>query len=126
MKHIKLFEAYIAENGYSRTLGFRYSEPTIKYQVDFDFSDKTLFKFDLSQDIREALSEFDVKCEDVIKHDEGYSMIISVFNEKEVDSIIDQFIKQMFSEYQAPIEPTTIVVRKAPTRIPVESTEPVD
>jgi len=125
MKHIKLFEAYIAENGYSRTLGFRYSEPTMRFQIDFDFSDKTLFKYDLSEDIEEALNAIDVKYEGVMKHETGYSAIILIFNEKEIDSIIDQLGKYMFAEYQAPIANDTIVVRKAPTNLVVAPQEPL-
>ena len=123
MKHIKLFEAFVVENGlggYSRTLGFRYSEPNIKFQVDFDFTDKTLIKYDLTKDIQEALNAIDVKCEAVDKHENGYSVLINVYNEKEVTGIIDEFIKYMYSEYQAPIDTEHIVARKSPTRIPAQ------
>ena len=106
MKHIRLYEEY------TRTVGFRYSEPTLKFQIDFDFDDETLEQYDLSNDIKLAFVDSDTKCDSVIRHDNGYSVIISIYNEKELDSVIEEFSKFMHDEYQLELK-SDLRVRKS-------------
>lgn len=106
MKHIRLYEEY------TRTVGFRYSEPTLKFQVDFDFDDASLEEYDLSKDIKLGFADTETKCDSVTRHDNGYSVIISVYNEKELDSVIEEFSKFMYDEYQLELK-SDIRVRKS-------------
>mgnify|MGYP006055001903 FL=1 len=106
MKHIRLYEEY------TRTVGFRYSEPTLKFQIDFNFTDETLDQYDLSDDIKLAFADSDTKCDSVNRHDNGYSAIISIYNEKELNSVIEEFEKFMHDEYQVELK-SDLRVRKS-------------
>jgi len=74
---------------YSRTVGFRYSEPTIEFELEVesseDFNPKDVISFLDSKRVKHDI--------DII--DGNYmKLTITVYNEKEIDTIINQMIER--------------------------------
>jgi hypothetical protein len=118
MKHLKNFNE--ASIGYHRTMGFKYSQPSEKIEIQIAYTSTYEITEEIVSDI---LEDIDVKNENIAFHpvptgfvvnridDEGklvrsdtipdglITFDIYVYNEKEVEKIMDDFGKFMNNEY---------------------------
>jgi len=74
---------------YSRTVGFRYSEPTIKFDLEVESTDRIDHK-----KVVEFFKNKRVKNDINIIDDSYMTVAIYVYNEKEINTIIDQMIQE--------------------------------
>ena len=74
---------------YSRAVGFRYSEPTIEFELEVESSDR----FD-PESVTEFFKRKRVKADIDIIDGDYMKVTILVYNEKEINTIIDQMIEK--------------------------------
>lgn len=106
MKHIKTI------NEYQRTVGFRYSEPREKFNIKV-YLDSELTKEEIELALNEADVIFtDIKFEDTPddyitpEQDQEVNVIsfdVNVYNEKELERIIEDFSKTIRLDYDVRI-----------------------
>ncbi len=129
MNRIKLFEEY------TRTVGFRYSEPTIEVMVQiptlYNSVENDLVNGLVVDTIKKILSDENVKVKGVetlfdreYEHDgaqEGespirealYSVYILVYNEKEVETIVGKLADRLMNKYDVAVDYESIKVKEA-------------
>lgn len=90
---------YLRRFSESRVVGFKYQEPTIKYRLSFSVLDGK----DATQAITQILDDIAVQHEDVVRsaRTNTYKVYINVYNDREVDTIInDLSLKMMMDNYK--------------------------
>lgn len=130
MNRIKMFEEY------TRTMGFRYSEPTIEVMIQIptiykseenklvDGSVEETIKAILSKDnvkIKSFETIFDKEIEREEESEESESGIrenlssvsILVYNEKEIDSIIENLVARLLNKYGIYVDSEEVQVKEA-------------
>jgi hypothetical protein len=91
MKHLQNI------NEYKRTIGFRYSEPTLIYGIRLK-SDTSIHTFD-EQDVKTYLKEILVDVKLVEIQNEYIGVKISIYNRKELSGIIDDLVLFLSEEF---------------------------
>lgn len=88
MKHIKRINEF-------RTIGFRYSEPTMGFKIKFDYEG------DLSSNImKSVLDNVDVKFENIEITNNKLEIDIFIYNERELESIVESIIRKLNSFFE--------------------------
>ena len=103
MKYIKSINEF-------RTIGFRYSEPTLGFLVSCYYAGNIT-----EEDISDVLNKLNLKFDSInITHEDGsleieqddipvngvISFNILIYNEKEIESILDEFGRLMYSVFE--------------------------
>ena len=83
---IKDFNKFLTER-YTRTVGFRYSEPNIRFNLEASAEEP----IDVDR-LEKTLNKNKVKFEIVNIEDDYLSINIYVYNEKEIHSIVEKII----------------------------------
>ncbi len=76
---------------YTRTVGFRYSKPTIHFQITAESNEKIPVKF-----LLKFLNDQRIDHKDLLVDDNYFDVKLSLYNEKELPTIIDQ-LTDMFN-----------------------------
>lgn len=129
MSRIKLFEEY------TRTVGFRYSEPTIEIKIQlplfYDSVRNSLENGLVVDTLKKILEDESVKVKSVetlfdreYDGEDGedgrspirealYVVSILVYNEKEIDSIIDRLVGRLTGKYGLAVDHEGVSAREA-------------
>lgn len=130
MNRIKMFEEY------TRTMGFRYSEPTIEVLIQiptvYSAEENKLIDGSVEETIKTILSKDSVKIKsfetifdkEIEREDESEesesgirenlsSVSILVYNEKEIDSIIDNLVARLVNKYGIYVDSEGVSVKEA-------------
>jgi hypothetical protein len=101
MNRIKMFEEY------TRTMGFRYSEPSIEILIQIPSVDDGLAEI-----INSVLDEDNVSVKEVNFVDGAYDVVVLVYNEKEIGAIVDNLLDVLTNKYVADINTEDVFVKK--------------
>lgn len=127
MNRIKMFEEY------TRTMGFRYSEPTIEVMIQiptiYKSEENKLVDGSVEETIKAILSKDNVKIKsfetifdkEIEREEESESGIrenlssvsILVYNEKEIDSIIENLVARLLNKYGIYVDSEEVQVKEA-------------
>ena len=127
MNRIKMFEEY------TRTMGFRYSEPTIEVMIQiptiYKSEENKLVDGSVEETIKDILSKDNVKIKsfetifdkEIEREEESESGIrenlssvsILVYNEKEIDSIIENLVARLLNKYGIYVDSEEVQVKEA-------------
>ena len=130
MNRIKMFEEY------TRTMGFRYSEPTIEVMIQiptiYKSEENKLVDGSVEETIKDILSKDNVKIKsfetifdkEIEREEESEesesgirenlsSVSILVYNEKEIDSIIENLVARLLNKYGIYVDSEEVQVKEA-------------
>lgn len=127
MNRIKMFEEY------TRTMGFRYSEPTIEVMIQiptiYKSEENKLVDGSVEETIKDILGKDNVKIKsfetifdkEIEREEESESGIrenlssvsILVYNEKEIDSIIENLVARLLNKYGIYVDSEEVQVKEA-------------
>ena len=127
MNRIKMFEEY------TRTMGFRYSEPTIEVMIQiptiYKSEENKLVDGSVEETIKAILGKDNVKIKsfetifdkEIEREEESESGIrenlssvsILVYNEKEIDSIIENLVARLLNKYGIYVDSEEVQVKEA-------------
>jgi len=85
MKHIKHINEY-------RTIGFRYSEPKLRFLISCNYSGEVE-----KEDISDILDKLNTKFDSINITDSSISFDIFIYNEREINDILSKFSELMYS-----------------------------
>jgi len=130
MNRIKMFEEY------TRTMGFRYSEPTIEVMIQiptiYKSEENKLVDGSVEETIKDILVKDNVNIKsfetifdkDIEREEESEesesgirenlsSVSILVYNEKEIDSIIENLVARLLNKYGIYVDSEEVQVKEA-------------
>ena len=130
MNRIKMFEEY------TRTMGFRYSEPKIEVMIQiptiYKSEENKLVDGSVEETIKDILSKDNVKIKsfetifdkEIEREEESEesesgirenlsSVSILVYNEKEIDSIIENLVARLLNKYGIYVDSEEVQVKEA-------------